>query len=102
MANEPAGPWAKTGAAVLLAAFEQHRMRYAGITARARRHFERGDWIAGQRDAVRRLDLYGESVREGVAQLGSRLGALADDRETWSGVRAAYGRTVEGWGDAEL
>ena len=27
------------------------RERFAGITARARRHFERGDWLAGQRDS---------------------------------------------------
>jgi len=74
------GDWAGTGAAVLLSAFEDHGRRFAGITSRARRHFERGDWLAGQRDSARRLDVYGECVAAALARLRARLGALAADR----------------------
>ena len=63
----------RSAASVVLAAFESHAQRFAGITARARRHFERADWLAGQRDSSRRLDLYGECVVEAITGLRERL-----------------------------
>jgi isocitrate dehydrogenase kinase/phosphatase len=89
-------------AAILLAAFEAHAHRYARITARARRHFERCDWLAGQRDSSRRLDVYGECLAEAIAGISERLGALGADHETWHQIRDAYARAVAGRGDAEL
>src|SRR6185369_4706343 len=93
---------AGSGAAVVLAAFEAHAERFAHITARARRHFERGDWLAGQRDSARRLDLYGECLDEAIARLSERLGALAPDPDTWHAIRGAFVQAVVGRGDAEL
>ena len=93
---------AGSGAAVVLAAFEAHAERFARITARARRHFERGDWLAGQRDSARRLDLYGECLDEAIARLTERLGALAPDPDTWHAIRGAYIQAIVGRGDAEL
>src|SRR5262247_3938525 len=93
---------AERGAAAVLAAFEAHSERFARITARARRHFERGDWLAGQRDSARRLDVYGECVAEGIARLTERLGALASNADTWHAMRDAYARAIAGRGDAEL
>jgi isocitrate dehydrogenase kinase/phosphatase len=93
---------AGSAAAVVLAAFEVHAERLARIIARARRHFERGDWLAGQRDSSRRLDLYGECLDEAKARLGQRLGALASDPETWHAIRTAYVQAIVGRGDAEL
>jgi len=89
-------------AAVVLAAFEVHAERFARITARARRHFERGDWLAGQRDSARRLDLYGECLDEAVVRLTQRLGALVTDADTWHAIRGAFARAVVGRGDVEL
>ena len=86
----------------MLSAFELHAERFARITVRARRHFERGDWLAGQRDSARRLDLYGECLDEAIVRLTDRLGALADDRDTWHAIRGAYVQAVAGRGDAEL
>ena len=94
--------WAEQGAAVVLAAFESYRERFANITMRARRHFGRQDWSAAQRDSARRLDVYGECVAEGMNHLRTRLGALAEDRATWNGMREAYRRRVAERGDAEL
>jgi isocitrate dehydrogenase kinase/phosphatase len=93
---------AGSGAAVVLAAFEAHAERFARITARARRHFERGDWLAGHRDSSRRLDLYGECVGEAMVRLTERLGALAADPDTWHAIRGAFIQAVVGRGDAEL
>lgn len=93
---------AGSGAAVVLAAFELHAERFARITARARRHFERCDWHAGQRDSARRLDLYGECLDEAKARLGEKLGALASDPDTWHAIRNAYVQAIVGRGDAEL
>jgi len=99
---EPGRGGVENGAAVLSAAFEAHSERFARITARARRHFERQDWSAAQRDSVRRLDLYGECVADALGRLEARLGALARDRDTWHAIRGAYARSVAARGDAEL
>jgi isocitrate dehydrogenase kinase/phosphatase len=93
---------AAAGAAIVRTAFEVHAQRYARITARARRHFERADWLAGQRDSARRLDLYGECIAEAIPRLHERLGALAGDAETWHAIRDAYALAVADRGDAEL
>jgi isocitrate dehydrogenase kinase/phosphatase len=94
--------WADRGAAVLLAAFDHYRERFDGITLRARRHFERRDWSAAQRDSMRRLDVYGECVAEAMGQLRARLGALAEDRPIWAAMREAFAHRLAGRGDAEL
>src|SRR5258706_14002456 len=101
MPPDATADWAKRGAAVLLAAFENYRERFAGITARARRHFELRDWSAVPRDSMRRLDVYGECVGEGLSQLRARLGALAGDRATWGAMRDAFAARLGGAGDPE-
>jgi isocitrate dehydrogenase kinase/phosphatase len=93
---------AGSGAAIVGSAFAAHAERFARITARAQRHFERGDWLAGQSDSARRLDVYGECVAEAIARLGDRLGALASDPDTWHAIRVAYAERIAGRGDAEL
>ena len=102
MAPEAAAHWPEAGAAALLAGYEVWRARFAGITVRARRHFERRDWLAAQRDSSRRLDLYGECVAESLSKLESRIGALAHDRATWNTMRDAFGRLAAGRHDQEL
>lgn len=102
MASGGTPTWGVAGSAVLLAAFEAYRTRFAGITARAPRHFERLDWVAAQLDSARRLDVYGECVSEGLGHLRTRLGALADDRATWNAVRDEFSRAIAGRDDGEL
>ncbi len=71
-------------------AFRTYNRRFSDITRRAARHFERRDWAATRQDAVRRIDLYNESVvatRKGLAAL---LEDEYDSRECWSRVRDIY------------
>ncbi len=102
MPGDRAGSWAEQGAVVLWGAFQSYRSRFAGITARARRHFERRDWSAAQRDSARRLDVYGECVAEGMNLLHARLGALALDRSTWHDMRERFRLAASDRGDLEL
>jgi isocitrate dehydrogenase kinase/phosphatase len=87
---------------VLLEAFDSYRANFAAVTARARQHFERSDWTAVQRDAARRLDVYGECVSEGLHQLAARLGEHAADRTAWNAMRGCFAATIAGRGDQEL
>src|SRR5262249_20873762 len=93
---------AAAGSALVLAGFAAHGERFAGITARARRHFARGDWLAGQRGSLRRLGLYRDRLPQGLARAASRLGAPAHDRDAWHAMRDAYAALVIGRPDAEL
>ncbi len=102
MTSESLRPWAEAGALVVLAGYEQYRERFRGITRRARRHFERGDAIAAQRDSARRLDMYGECVGETLTRVSGRLGALARDRETWCLMRETFAGAIRGRRDPEL
>ena len=101
MPADASAHWGEAGGAVLLAAYEAYRERFHAITHRARRHFERSDWGAAQRDSMLRLDVYGECVAEALAQLRTRLDALADDRATWIALRGTFARRLQGRGDAE-
>ncbi len=102
MAPETLRPWAEAGALVVLAGYEQYRERFRGITRRARRHFERGDAIASQRDSARRLDVYGECVGETLTRVTARLSALARDREVWCDMREEFARLIRDRRDPEL
>jgi len=102
VAGGPAPAWVDEGAEVLLGTFDTHRGRFAAITARARRNFERRDWGGVQRDAARRLDLYGESVSEALHQLRSRFGPEASSRAAWVHLRGRFAAFAADRGDDEL
>ncbi len=89
-------------AALILDAFLDYNGRFADITRRARRHFERRDWRQAQRDAVARIDLYDECI----AQTLTRLEILLDDRvrsrALWSAIRDEYALRIERHLDREL
>ena len=87
---------------MLLTAFDSYRAGFASVTARARRHFECGDWAAAQADAARRLDVYSECVSNCVKQLAARLGTRGAERTAWNAMRGEYAAAIAGRGDAEL
>lgn len=87
---------------MLWAAFDAYRASFGGITSRARRHFERRDWSAAQRDSARRLDVYGECMNEAMTQLQAQLGALAGDRATWHEMRERFPLAAPDRDDLEL
>src|SRR5262249_61185583 len=91
---------ANVGAAADLVrvAFLGHGERFAAITARAKQHFERGDWLAAQRDSARRLDLYGECVAEALVRMRAELGEPRGRRGGWPPNRDAFQRPIAGRG----
>ena len=94
--------WVDQGVAVLWAAYDAYRSRFHRITVRARRHFERQDWSAAQRDSARRLDVYNECLAEGMNALRVRLGALAEHRPTWHAMRERFTLAASDRPDLEL
>ena len=93
---------AELGAAVIRDAFGAYRERFRHITREARRHFETRDWLAGQRDSARRLDLYGEAVNEALVGLRPLLQDRVHDRDAWPRLRTAYAALLWGSVDADL
>jgi isocitrate dehydrogenase kinase/phosphatase len=83
-------------------AFADWRDRFGALTRIARRHFERRDWQAMQRDSARRLDLYGEEVGEAIALLAPVLRDRREDPAVWGEVRDAYAARTRDRHDATL
>ena len=67
---------AARAAALILDSFLDYHERFADITRRARRRFERRDWRLSPLDATSRIDLSRICLDEGLA----RLDRLADER----------------------
>jgi len=93
---------ADRGAAIIAASFDTYRSRRRELTEAARVRFERREWLAAQRDAARRLDLYTETLDETLDTLGRLLGNAMQDRPMWTAIRAAYASAVVGRVDVEL
>ncbi len=93
---------APDGAAIVREAFDAYREGFRAFTARARAHFEAGDWLAVQRDSAERLDLYGSCLDEALGRLRKRLGDRFHDRPLWRAANKVYARGLPGRRDAEL
>jgi isocitrate dehydrogenase kinase/phosphatase len=93
---------AARAAALILDAFLDYDGRFADITRRARRHFERRDWGQAQRDAAARIDLYDECVAQTLARLELLLDDRVRSRALWSAIRDDYARLIEPQLDREL
>src|SRR6478735_2229369 len=83
-------------------AFADYHARFAQITRRARTHFENRDWAGAREDAVARIALYDKCVQEISQALQGHLGARAQDRALWSGIRDRYAALVAPLLDQEL
>jgi len=75
---------------IIVSAFEVYTRRFRSITRLARRHFERRDWHAAQRESSRRLDLYNDTVNAGLESLRALLEDKIESRPLWTAIRAAY------------
>ena len=93
---------APDGAAIVRDAFDAYREGFRAFTARARAHFEAGDWLAAQRDSAERLDLYGSCLASALGRLRSRLGERFHERPLWRAANKVYARGLPGRKDAEL
>jgi isocitrate dehydrogenase kinase/phosphatase len=93
---------AARGAATIERGFDAFTSRFTEITRRARQRFERREWSAGQLDAVERIQLYEQVVREVVPQVRRILGDRLPDRTVWAEMKSAYARSFASRDDAEL
>ena len=93
---------APDGAAIVRDAFDAYREGFRAFTARARTHFEAGDWLAVQRDSAERLDLYGSCLAEALDRLGKRLGDRFHERPLWRAANKVYARGLPGRPDVDL
>jgi len=98
----PADPMPARAAALILDAFLDYNERFADVTRRAKRHFERRDWRQAQLDAVARIDLYDVCVSETLARLELLLDDRVRSRPLWAAMRLDYERQVETLLDQEL
>ncbi|MEO5559920.1 MAG: bifunctional isocitrate dehydrogenase kinase/phosphatase [Dokdonella sp.] len=87
---------------MILDAFLDYNERFADITRRAKRHFERRDWRAAQVDGGTRIDLYDVCVAETLARLELLLDDRVRSRPLWASIRDAYAARVEPLLDHEL
>jgi isocitrate dehydrogenase kinase/phosphatase len=98
----PSNPQVHAAAALLVDAFSDYHARFADITRRARRRFERRDWPASGRDARQRIDLYDICIRETQGRLDGLLDDRARSRPMWAAMRDAYGQQIAGLPDREF
>jgi isocitrate dehydrogenase kinase/phosphatase len=85
-----------------LAAFERYNGDFRDITRRAPLHFEQRDWQASQRDAVERIELYGQHVNLAVRTLSQRLGSHSDDKSLWEQIKKTFAAAIGDMSDAEF
>ena len=93
---------APRAAALIHDAFDDYNARFADITRRARRCFERRDWRLAQRDANARIDLYEDCLRETLGRLEGLLDDRVRSRSLWIATRAAYAERIAALPDREL
>lgn len=89
-------------AALVLDAFLDYNARYADITRRARRRFERRDWKYVRVDAAARIDLYDVCVRETLGRLELLLEERMRSRSMWASMRQVLAALIEPLLDREL
>lgn len=89
-------------AALVLDAFLDYHERFADITRRARRRFERRDWKYARIDASARIDLYEVCLRETLGRLELLLDERLRSRAVWARMRDALAQQVEPMLDREL
>lgn len=95
-------PQACAAAALLVDAFADYNARFADITRRARRRFERRDWRGAAVDAHARIDLYDICIRETQGRLDGLLDDRLRSRALWAAMRQEYERRVAELADREL
>ena len=95
-------PQAHAAAALLVDAFADYNARFADITRRARRRFERRDWRSAGVDARARIDLYDICIRETQGRLDLLLDDRLRSRPLWIAMRHDYEQLVATLADREL
>jgi isocitrate dehydrogenase kinase/phosphatase len=98
--NQP--PLAELGARAIRDGFDAYHSRFKRITRRARDRFEARDWHGAHRDALERLDLYGQVLAQVVQGVNEALGGRTRDGSLWAAMKGHYSRLIAGRVDFEL
>lgn len=93
---------ARSGSHIIRHGYDRYRTRFKEITRRARKRFESRDWLAGQRDSMKRLDLYRKVVDTVVRDMQLALGERLRDRPVWKRMRELHRQQIEGYAAVEL
>ncbi|HSD69726.1 MAG TPA: bifunctional isocitrate dehydrogenase kinase/phosphatase [Woeseiaceae bacterium] len=83
-------------------AFRNYNNRFREVTRRAARHFETRNWTGAKLDAVRRIDLYQQSVVLVLQDLQQILGTQFRDRDAWGRIKVLYTGLIAGCDDREF
>ena len=83
-------------------AFRNYNRRFREITRRASRHFDNASWASARLDAVRRIDLYQQSVTLVLQDLQQILGANFRNRKAWRRIKLLYVDLIEDCDDREF
>jgi len=83
-------------------AFRTYNRRFREVTQRAARHFETRNWSGARLDAVRRIDLYQQSVTLVLQDLQQILGTRFRERENWGRIKNLYVELIAACEDREF
>ena len=89
-------------AQAIVAAFVGYNADFRSVTRRAPQRFESRDWVASQRDAVERIELYDHRVRHIIATLSERFGDSIRDRSLWIAAKQRFAALIEPMPDNEF
>jgi len=81
-------------------AFGAYNRRFREITRETAQYFVARDWAAARRAAVRRIDLYNQSVLATRRELEPLLGPGIMSRESWHRIRSIYAELIRDAADA--
>jgi isocitrate dehydrogenase kinase/phosphatase len=82
--------------------FRTYNRRFRELTRRTARHFLNRDWSAARVDAVRRIELYNESVAAAMLEVRGLLGERIGSRESWSRIKELYAEIIRERPDSEF
>lgn len=83
-------------------AFHAYRVRFTGITRRAKKRFEQRDWHGSHGDAADRLAVYKTQVDATLPVVRDALAGQATDVPTWQEVKWLYSALIVERDDCEL
>ncbi len=75
--------------------FSSYNEEFGRITRRAGGHFRSGDWQAAHHDAVARIELYEERVRQCVERLREAVPCGAEHLALWVQIKNAYEQQIQ-------
>lgn len=89
-------------AARLADSFSTYNRRFRELTRRTAQHFLDREWAAAQLDAVRRIELYNESVTAAMQEMRALLGDKIASRQSWGRIKDFYSELIAERPDSEF